>query len=450
MVAFVIQGITGVMMMLYYVPTPTQAYSSTQYIFQNVAYGAFLETVHLYTAYAMIMLAFMHLVRGYFVSVHKKPRELMWVIGMFMGVITLAFGFTGYLLPWTVISKSATDVGVGMIDALPQPISSFVSFLIIGGGGDAGEILRFFDLHVLVLPAALLILLFVKMYLLETHGISEPVTASPISEEKRKLIPIFPDVSFYLMELAALFGSVMLLISAAFPLTLPPQYTPQLASQFTAQPEWYFLWIYQILKISAFEEAGLPVALTLVTLAIAAVFLLPFIDRGKTRMIGQRPVYTTLGAIMVTEVVVLAYWGLVTPGRVIPNWQAALVLGGTALAVSLSSAFIHRLVFRRFVTRSVGAKKASLSPSIASASAWTSGSFALLLAMGALSIAGIVNALTEGMAGGFAAIPIWSLLASVCGLSLVGLGVVYLLYRLDLGTGAIKRHVKALEVGWKD
>ena len=107
-VAFVIQGVTGMIMMLYYVPSPEQAYSSTLYIFQNVSNGRFLETVHLYTAYAMIMLAFMHMMRGYFVSVQKKPREVMWVVGMLMGFVTLGFGFTGYLLPWTVVSYSAT------------------------------------------------------------------------------------------------------------------------------------------------------------------------------------------------------------------------------------------------------------------------------------------------------------------------------------------------------
>ncbi len=202
--AFVIQGVTGIMMMLYYLPTPTQAYSSTQYILQNVSYGRFLETVHFYTAYAMIMIAFMHMMRGYFVSVHKKPRELMWVVGMVMGFVTLGLGFTGYLLPWTVISKSATDVGVGMIDALPQPLSSFLSFLIVGGGGDSTELLRFYDLHVVVLPAVLLVLLVGKMYMLEAHGISEPVSGSSSIPEKRTLISIFPDVSFYLLELAAL------------------------------------------------------------------------------------------------------------------------------------------------------------------------------------------------------------------------------------------------------
>ena len=199
--AFVIQGITGVIMMLYYVPSPTEAYSSTQYIFNAVPYGRFLETVHLYTAYAMIMLTFMHLMRGYFVSVQKKPRELMWVVGMLMGFVTLGIGFTGYLLPWTVVSKSATDVGAGMISALPPGISSFLSFLIVGAGGDSTTILRFYDLHIILLPAVLLVLLAAKMYMLETHGVSDPIAG--VSEKRRRLIPVFPDATVYVLELAA-------------------------------------------------------------------------------------------------------------------------------------------------------------------------------------------------------------------------------------------------------
>ncbi|MDA4116757.1 MAG: cytochrome bc complex cytochrome b subunit, partial [Thaumarchaeota archaeon] len=260
-VAFIIQGVTGVIMMLYYVPSPTAAYSSTQSIFQSVYFGQFLQTVHLYTAYAMIMLVFMHMMRGYFVSVHKKPREVMWVVGMLMGFVTLGFGFTGYLLPWTVVSKAGTDVGVGMMAALPPPLASLTTFLVVGAGGDATELLRFYDLHVVVLPAVLLGLLAVKMYMLETHGISDPVTGK-LTDRSKRTLPIFPDVTLYLLELAAIFGVGMLLFSVLFPIQLAPQYTPQAAAKIAAQPDWYFLWIYQILKISAFEEAGIPVALT--------------------------------------------------------------------------------------------------------------------------------------------------------------------------------------------
>src|SRR5579872_3150421 len=365
-VAFVIQGITGIIMMLYYIPDPTTAYSSTQYIFQNVSYGRFLETVHLYTAYAMIMLAFMHMMRGYFVSVQKKPRELMWVVGMGMGFVTLGFGFTGYLLPWTVVSKSATDVGIGMIAALPAPISNLINFLIVGAGGDATELLRFYDLHVVVLPAVLLVLLALKMYMLEANGISEPVTGGELTPEKKKLIPIFPDVSLYLLELAAIFGSGMLLIAAAFPLNLPPMFSPQLAAQSTPQPDWYFLWIYQILKISAFEGSGLPVALTLVTLIFAVLILLPFLDRSSEKRIAKRPIYITLGIIFVAEIVALTYWGLVTPGQIIPVEQAVLVLGGLALVIAVVSLGLFRVINSRAKTR----LRTVAAPKLRSAEIW--------------------------------------------------------------------------------
>jgi len=462
-VAFVIQGVTGGIMMLYYIPNPTQAYPTTQYIFQDVSYGTFLETVHLYTAYAMIMLAFMHMMRGYFVSVHKKPRELMWVTGMVMGFVTLGFGFTGYLLPWTVVSKSATDVGLGMLGSLPQPVASFLTFLVVGSGTDASTLLRFYDLHVFLLPAVLLLLLVVKMYMLEAHGISEPTSGTAsLSQKKRRLVPIFPEVSFYLFELAAIFGSAVFLVSVIFPLTLPPEYSAAVAGQYVSQPDWYFLWIYQIIKISAFEEAGLPVALSAVTLVFLALVLLPFIDRGKTRSIRDRGVYMTLGTVFVAEVAVLAIWGYLTPGVIIPNEQAALVLGGTALLVSLGSVVAYKLVFgglRGFAFRGRGGEGAGpvraatqVAPSSMfprSAAIWTMGAFVALLVSGAFFIGSTIDAMVALALGGTSLADLSSLAISLGGLSLTVAGTVYLLYRLDLGSGTIRRRVRAFEVGWR-
>lgn len=454
-IAFVIQGITGIMMMLYYVPNPTQAYISTQFIFQHVSYGRFLETVHLYTAYAMILLAFMHMMRGYFVSVYKKPREAMWIIGMIMGFVTLGFGFTGYLLPWTVVSKSATDVGVGMISALPQPLSSFLQFLVVGAGGDAGVLLRFYDLHVIVLPAVLLLLLVVKMYMLEAHGISPPTGGlKSVPESKRKLIPIFPDVTFYLVELAALFGAVILFISALFPLNLPPEYSPQIAAQYTSQPDWYFLWVYQTLKMQVFETAGLPVALSTITLIFIVLVFLPFIDRGETRSIGKRQKFVTLGAIFVAEVIGLSIWGELTPGRIIPTEEGILVLGGIALLVTLGSVILYRLLGKSTALGKgklipVPQKVSSRSePLTRSASLWTAGTFAILLASGTFGIGGAINSFVELIIRG-ASIPIVeSLVIFLVILSLSMYGIIYLLYRLELNSGSLKRHIKMFEVGW--
>jgi len=453
-VAFLIQGITGSIMLLYYVPTPTTAYASTLYIFQSVSYGQFLETVHLYTAYAMIMLAFMHMIRGYFVSVHKKPRELMWIVGMVMGFVTLGFGFTGYLLPWTVVSYSATNVGTAMIGTLPGPIASFAKFLLVGTGGDAGELLRFFDLHVVVLPAVLLVLLAVKMYMLETHGVSEPVTGKkPDPKGGGRLIPIFPDVSFYLLELAALFGAAMLLVSVLFPLSLPAQYSPAAAGQTVAQPDWYFLWIYQIIKISAFEQAGLTWALSFVALIFVLLVLLPFVDRGAVRRISGRPLYVTVGLVFTAEVVALTIWGHLTPGQVIPDVNAVLVLGGTALLVTVISLGAYRLLPGGQSKEYPSAPNAPAPPparSTHSASAWTSLVFVAVLGLGSLSIGGCINSIVVMAMSGADVAELVSLVLSLAGLGVAVAGSVFMLYRLDLGRGRIKRHVKAFEVGWRE
>ena len=453
-VAFVIQGISGSIMLLYYVPSPATAYSSTLYIFQSVSYGQFLETVHLYTAYAMIMLAFMHMMRGFFVSVHKKPREIMWVTGMAMGFVTLGFGFTGYLLPWTVVSYSATKVGTAMLGALPGPVAAFAKFLLVGTGGDAGQLLRFFDLHVVVLPAVLLVLLGVKMYMLETHGVSEPVTGgTPEPKKGGRLIPFFPDVSFYLLELAALFGAAMLLVSVLFPLTLPAAYSPAAAGASVPQPDWYFLWIYQIIKISAFEQAGLTWALSFVALIFVLLVLLPFIDRGETRRISRRPWFVTMGLVFVAEVIVLAIWGRQTPGQVIPNTQALLVLGGTALAVSIISLNTFRLLARRSSNGSRTAQPPSTlsgTNRIHSASVWASVIFVAVLGLSAFSIGGLINAVVTMGTYGVSELELAALAFSAAVLAFSVLGACFLLYRLDLGRGRIKRRVKAFEVGWRE
>lgn len=230
-----------------------------------------------------------------------------------------------------------------MIAALPTPIANLANFLVVGTGGTAAELLRFYDLHVIVLPAVLLALLAVKMMMLETHGVAEPVTGK-LTERLKKTLPIFPDVTVYLVELAVIFGVGMLLISALFPIQLGPEYTPQAAAAIAAQPDWYFLWLYQILKINIFETAGLPVALTFVSAIFIVLILLPFIDRGNDRRIIDRPKFVILGAIFTAELVVLAAWGLVTPGRIIPNLTAVEVLGGTALVVTLALLGVYAAV----------------------------------------------------------------------------------------------------------
>lgn len=338
-VAFIIQGITGLLMLLYYVPTVEQAYASTLFIIEKVPLGRLIETIHLYSAYAMVMLAIAHLSRGYFASVQKKPREMMWIVGMVMGFIVLGFGLTGYLLPWTVVSKSATDVTIGMLGFLPAQLAALLRFLIAGPGSDAAELARFFDLHVVVLPAVLVALVAVKMYMFEIHGAAEP---SGGVRGKVKNIPWFPDILLFFTMVSGVFLSILLAVSVMFPLTLPAQFSPEAAAAYVPQPEWYFLWIYQILKVTIFEGQLAVLPLAGITAAFAIATLLPFIDRKKERNPARRPLYVTLGLIVMAELILLSAWGYFTPGRVIPDSEATVVVAGTALSIAIMSWLTYR------------------------------------------------------------------------------------------------------------
>jgi quinol-cytochrome oxidoreductase complex cytochrome b subunit len=337
-IAFGVQGFTGILMMIYYVPTVDQAYSSTQFIIRSVPLGLLLETVHLYCAYAMILLALLHMFRGYFMSVQKSPREMMWVVGMLMGLTVMGFGLTGYLLPWTVVSKSATDVSIGMLSFLPPQIGRIMTFLAAGDGSSSAELTRFFELHIVVLPVALLSLLALKMFMFEAHGATEPVTGKRESKE----IPWFPTVFLYFAMLGSVLIAMTFVASALFPINLPAQFTPQAASNYVPQPEWYFLWMYQILKVASFEGSGIYYALGAVTLLLAGLVMFPFVDQGAERNPQKRPVYVSIGIILVAELIVLTVWGFLTPGQVIPDAEALEVTGSVALAIALISAFFFK------------------------------------------------------------------------------------------------------------
>ena len=413
---FLVQGLAGMFMLLYYSPLPDQAYSSTAYVFKNVPLGQLIETLHLYGAYAMILLAFMHLMRNYFANVHKKPRELMWVAGMLLGFVVLGFGLTGYLLPWTVVSKSATDVAIGMLGLLPGQLSGLVKFLMTGSGSDAALLRRFVTIHTVVLPAAFLSLFGIKFYLFETH---ESAYIPAFVKDHFNEVEWFPKVFLYLAMIGGVLVSVLLAVSALFPFSLPPQYTPEAAASYVSQPEWYFLWMYQVLKFSFFEGPGIYLGLGVITLFFVLLILLPFYDRGKERKLGSRPFFTTIGVLIIAELITLTIWGYLTPGQVIPDLQAVTVVGGVAVVVF----GLSWLVFRR-------RREARASPSGGGALAKVlitpfahmrlTGVFVLLLIVASVTLASLTNCLFGQCSGQVPLVPSAILfIISVCSMTLI-------------------------------
>ncbi len=177
------------------------------------------------------------------------------------------------------------------------------------------------------------------MYMFEAHGAADPPSGP---KKNSKEIPWFPTVYLYFAMIGAVFVAVIFVAAAMFPINLPAEYTAQAAANYVAQPEWYFLWMYQILKVAIFEGSGIYIALGVVTAIGVGLALLPFLDRGSQRNPKLRPFYTTLGLIMIAEVLTLTVWGYLTPGQIIPDSEAVIVNGGVAFGVGLVSLFIFR------------------------------------------------------------------------------------------------------------
>jgi len=166
------QMITGILLTIYYVPTPDHAYDSVQYITNQVPAGWLIRGLHHWGASAMVILVFLHMIRVIYYGAYKYPREVTWFTGVFLLLITIGFGFTGYLLPWDQKAYWATTVGTKIVST-PPFIGEFLLRIVRGGQElSAVTLTRFFGVHVWILPALLLLLVGIHMYLVIKIGIS--------------------------------------------------------------------------------------------------------------------------------------------------------------------------------------------------------------------------------------------------------------------------------------
>jgi len=173
------QIITGILLTIYYVSTPDHAYDSVQYITTQVPAGWLIRGLHHWGASAMVVLVLLHMLRVIYYGSYKYPREITWFSGVFLFLIVIGFGFTGYLLPWDQRAYWATTVGTRI--AATAPVVGEWILRIMRGGDDlsAVTLARFFGVHIWVLPALLLSLLTIHLYLVIRIGIS----AAPGKEE---------------------------------------------------------------------------------------------------------------------------------------------------------------------------------------------------------------------------------------------------------------------------
>lgn len=169
---FTVQVITGIMLSFYYKPSVSDAYSSVQHLISDVPFGFVVREVHAWAGELMILTVILHVVRVYFRGAYLKPREVTWFTGSFLLVFTLAFGFTGYLLPWNQTAYWASRVGTEVIGWLPLVGPHLLGFLR-GGSDITGEtLIRFYALHILVLPWFTTALIAVHLAMVKRLGLS--------------------------------------------------------------------------------------------------------------------------------------------------------------------------------------------------------------------------------------------------------------------------------------
>jgi quinol-cytochrome oxidoreductase complex cytochrome b subunit len=172
---FVVQGITGILLSLYYRPTPEHAYESILFIMNNVRFGWLVRSIHSWSASLMVATCIGHMVRVYVTGSYKNPRELNWVVGMMLGILTLGFGFTGYLLPWDQRAFWGSTVGSEILGTVPW-VGKTLLALLRGGQDVTGlTLVRFYGGHVLVLPSLMLIFLVLHFIIVRRQGISGPL-----------------------------------------------------------------------------------------------------------------------------------------------------------------------------------------------------------------------------------------------------------------------------------
>jgi len=169
---FVVQVLTGLLLSVHYSPTGGEAYASIQRLHREVPLGALLRAVHHWAANLMVVTIVLHMFRVFVAGAYKNPRELTWVAGTMLLCLTLAFGFTGYLLPWDQKAYWATVVGTNMIGSVPIVGSGLASFLRGGGEVSGGTLLRFYSMHILWLPFLTTLFLWVHFHIIRRLGVS--------------------------------------------------------------------------------------------------------------------------------------------------------------------------------------------------------------------------------------------------------------------------------------
>ncbi|MBI4387823.1 MAG: cytochrome bc complex cytochrome b subunit [Candidatus Omnitrophica bacterium] len=301
---FVSQVLTGILLLIYYRPTVNEAFESVKFIMTKSYMGWLYRQIHAWGANLMLIVVFLHMLRTFITGSYKKPRELTWVFGVFLFLLTLVFGFTGYLLPWNQLAYWATTVGTEVAGAIPV-LGEWIKTFLRGGFNVGGETLsRFFVVHVIILPWVLFFIVLIHLVLVRIQGIA---TMDPVGSEKETKpgegTPFFPNhvlkegVVFFILL------GILITLSILTPFDLGEKADP-LTTPLAIKPEWYFLPMYQVIKY-------FPKLVGIFVVGIGPLFLLawPLLDKSSNRHPLHRPISMTIGILALLSLLILGTMG---------------------------------------------------------------------------------------------------------------------------------------------
>ncbi len=311
---FTLQVVSGILLLLYYRPSAEEAFESVQFIVTKVPFGWLVRSLHSWSANLLVFVLFAHMFSVLLLKAYRKPREVTWLTGCALFGLMLAFGFSGYLLPWNALAFFATQVGTEVAGALPI-VGHFALRLMRGGEQvTGGTLTRFYGLHIAILPALTTLVLAAHLFLVQRHGMSEPPsikeqrgrTGEP--PQSRPFVPGFllRDCIGWCAALGALAA-----LAALFPWELGEKADPFAAAPAGIRPEWYFAWMFQLLKKLPPHVLGLEGELFgILAISLGAVvwLLVPFIDRSPSGTGGAARFVTVFSWVSLLFIFAMTIW----------------------------------------------------------------------------------------------------------------------------------------------
>jgi cytochrome b6 len=329
---FLVQVMTGILLMLYYRPSADGAFESVEFIMTTVPFGWLIRSIHSWSANLMVFFAFVHLVTVYFTKAYRNPREITWVTGCALLFIAMAFGFSGYLLPWNQLAFFATKVGTDIAGSVPIIGEWALRFLRGGDRVTGGTLSRFYGWHVAILPAITSVVIVLHLLLVQIQGMSVPPDRKKEAASQRPM-KFFPDFALRDLWGWILALGVLAAIAALFPWELGEKADPFAPAYKDIRPEWYFMFMFETLKLvpggEIFHVEYEAIPILLFGLGGLLMVLVPFLDRNISKT-GRSPMFTLIGLVVLIFIVGMTAWGY---RSLTPIW---IVVGTGALMLLLS------------------------------------------------------------------------------------------------------------------